>query len=59
MPENASQDVAVVDVSDISLTAMIDAAEDSPLVRSMRRLQSSLSDPNSVLSAFGSFIAEA
>ncbi len=48
----------LVDVSDIPFDDLLRAHGDSPVVRSIRRLQASLDDPNGVLSAFSSFIDE-
>lgn len=42
----------------IPLTELVEAHGDSPVLRSIRRLQQSLDDPNGVLSAFSSFIDE-
>lgn len=50
------QDPGLVDVTNVPLVALLVAQPDSPVVRSIRRLQASLEDPNGVLSAFGSFI---
>jgi hypothetical protein len=50
------QDAGLVDVTYVPLIALVEAQPDSPVVRSIRRLQASLEDPNGVLSAFSSFI---
>ncbi|GAA4436977.1 hypothetical protein [Phytohabitans houttuyneae] len=52
------QDAGLVDVAGISLNHLLDADGDSPVLRSIRRLQSGLNDPNGVLSAFSSFLDE-
>lgn len=46
----------LVNVTSVPLTALLLEHEDTPVVRSIRRLQASLEDPNGVLSAFSSFI---
>jgi hypothetical protein len=48
----------LVDVRSIPLPALVAEHGDSPVQRSIRRLQQNLQDPNGVLSAFGSFIDE-
>lgn len=50
------RDAGLVDVTYVPLIALVEAQPDSPVVRSIRRLQASLEDPNGVLSAFSSFI---
>lgn len=49
-------DNGLVDVSNVTLTHLVNADGDSPVTRSVKRLQSNLKDPNGVLSAFGSYI---
>ncbi|MFD0522885.1 hypothetical protein [Paractinoplanes durhamensis] len=55
--DGEQRDDELVDVADVPLTELLGAREDSPVQRSIRRLQASLEDPNGVLSAFSSFIA--
>lgn len=49
-------DNGLVDVANVPLTDLVNAHGDSPVTRSIKRLQTNLKDPNGVLSAFGSFI---
>lgn len=51
-----NEPVPLVDVTSVPLTVLLSERADSPVLRSIRRLQESLDDPNGVLSAFGSFI---
>ena len=46
----------LIDMSEIAITA-VRADDDSPLARSIRRVLTSLDDPNGVISGFESFAA--
>jgi hypothetical protein len=46
----------LADVRAMPLDVLLREYGESPVVRSIRRLQASLEDPNGVLSAFSSFI---
>jgi hypothetical protein len=53
------QDGELVDVASVPLAELVSAQGDSPVLRSIRRLQANLKDDRTaVLSAFSSFIDE-
>ncbi|WP_221322907.1 hypothetical protein [Actinoplanes sp. L3-i22] len=53
---DGQRETGLVDVVGVSLTDLVNERGDSPVLRSIRRLQADLTDPNGVLSAFSSFI---
>jgi hypothetical protein len=56
-PQDAeARDAELVDVGGEPLSSLLTARRDSPVRRSMARIQRDLADPNGVLSAFSSFI---